>query len=128
AAGRAEPLTVYGVDLLSEAPARAYGVRLPRLTAEEQRSGTPEPRAVLLSHALAARLGLGAGGALELETPTGRHRYRVRDVVALTGMSRSVGDDLLIMHLPDAQLDFGRLRFVNRGDVVLEPDADVERA
>ena len=127
APGSAEPLTVYGVDLLSEAPARAYGVDLPRLSADERRSGTPEPRAVLLSHALAARLRLGAGDALELETPTGRHRYRVRDVVTLAGMSRSVGDDLLIMHLPDAQLDFGRLRLVNRGDVVLEPDADVER-
>jgi putative ABC transport system permease protein len=127
AVGRAEPLTVYGVDLLSADPARVYGVRLPRLSAEEQRSGTPEPRGVLLPHALAARLGVGVGDALELETPTGRHRYRVRDVVALTGMSRSVGDDLVIMHLADAQLDFGRLRLVNRGDVALEPEADVAR-
>ena len=125
AAGAAEPLTVYGVDLLSEEPGRAYGARLPRLTAEELRAGTPEPRAVLLPRALAARLGLGAGDALELETPTGRHRYRVRDVVELEGMSRSVGDDLVIMHLADAQQDFGRVRLVNRGDVILEPDADL---
>jgi putative ABC transport system permease protein len=128
AAGSAEPLTVYGVDLLSEQPGRAYGVRLPPLSPEEQRTGTPEPRTVLLPHALAARLGVGVGDRLVLETPTGRHRYRVRDLVALEGMSRSVGDDLVIMHLADAQLDFGRVRLVNRGDVVLEPDADVERA
>jgi putative ABC transport system permease protein len=82
---------------------------------------------VLLPHPLAARLGLGVGDALELETPSGRHRYRVRDLVALEGMSQSIADDLVIMHLADAQLDFGRRGLVNRGDVVLEPDADVER-
>jgi putative ABC transport system permease protein len=127
AAGHPEPLTVYGVDLLSEEPARAYGVPLPSPTADERRTGTPESRAVILPHALAARLGLGVGDALELETPTGRHRYRVRDLVALEGMSRSVGDDFAVVHLADAQLDFGRLRLVNRGDVVLDPGADLER-
>src|SRR5262245_5416698 len=128
AAGGTEPLTVYGVDLLSDQPGRAWGAKLPRLSPEEERSGTPAPRGVLVPRALASRLGLAPGDALELETPTGRHRYRIRDVVELEGMSRSVGDDLVVMHLADAQQDFGSVRLVNRGDVVLEPDADVERA
>lgn len=124
--GDPAPLTVYGVDMLSEAPARAFGVEVPLPTPGELTQGF-EPRTVFLSTPLAARLGRRAGDTLALETPAGRREYTVRSVVDLGTLGEGVGADLVVMHLPGAQLDFGRLRLVNRGDVVLADGADLER-
>lgn len=124
-------VTVLGADLRSDRRlgaylAEPYGPRTARELYDELLALDTQMRAVVLPTQFAARRDLHVGDWLQLETPAGQRAFQVRGIVDLDSVGRAVGGEIILMHLPAAQADFGRTRFVNRADIVLRPGADIE--
>ena len=86
-----------------------------------------QPDSVLLTREFAARRQIGVGDRVELDTPSGRRRFRVRGLLAPEGVARVQGGTLVVMDIAAAETAFTRPGLVNRVDVVVRRDADLER-
>lgn len=123
--GSGELLTVQGMDIANEKAAAVYELR-----DEERGLDDPKlflPDAIVIPHTLADRRGLKLGDALTLDTPRGQQHVTVRGMLDPRGLARIYGGNLLLMDLGNAQDMFGRAGFVNRVDVVVQRDGDVQR-
>ncbi len=126
--GSGELLTVHGVDITNDAAIRVYQARDPR--------GSPirdplvflnHPDSVLLTREFADRKHLAVSDSIELETPTGRHRFTIRGLLDPEGVARVYGGNLLVMDLQAAEVAFTEPGLINRVDVVVKRDDDVGR-
>ena len=123
----AEHLAVHGVDVTNEAAVRSYepaGETAPQL--EDPLVFLSRPDSVLVTEEFARRRRLAAGDGIELDTPTGRRRFVVRGLLAPHGVARAYGGNLLVMDVAAAEAAFTRAGHVNRVDVVVARDADLD--
>ncbi|MBI3388101.1 MAG: ABC transporter permease [Deltaproteobacteria bacterium] len=123
--GSGELLTVQGMDIANKKAAAVY-----ELSDEER--GLDDPKlfladAIVIPHAFADRRGIKLGDSFNIDTPGGQHHVSVRGMLDPHGLARVYGGNLLLMDLGNAQDMFGRAGFVNRVDVVVERDGDVQR-
>ena len=126
--GSGEQLTVHGVDITNDAAVRVYepaGAAGPEL--EDPLVFLSQPDSVLLTREFAARRQIGVGDRVELDTPSGRRRFTVRGLLAPEGVARVQGGTLVVMDIAAAEAAFTRPGLVNRVDVVVRRDADLER-
>src|SRR6266699_2228270 len=63
-----------------------------------------DPRSVIVTDVLAARLGVTAGARLPLRTPHGLETFTVRGVLPPGGVGRAFGGNLILMDVVGAQL------------------------
>jgi putative ABC transport system permease protein len=126
--GSRELLTVHGVELGSEAAVRVYEARdAGGLELADPLTFLNQPDSIMLTRAFAQRHRLRIDDAIELDTPTGHRRFTVRALLEPTGIARVYGGTLLVMDLDAAEAAFTRPGFVNRIDVVVDRDAEVDR-
>ena len=123
--GSGELLTVQGMDIADKKAVAVYELR------DEER-GLDDPKlfladAIVIPRAFADRRGLKLGDAITIDTPRGQQRVTVRGTLDPRGLARIYGGNLLLMDLGNAQDMFGRPGFVNRVDVVVDRDGDVQR-
>ena len=123
--GSGELLTVQGMDIANQKAIAVYELR------DEER-GLDDPKlflsdAIVIPRAFADRRGLKLGDAITIDTPRGQQRVTVRGTLDPHGLARIYGGNLLLMDLGNAQDMFGRPGFVNRVDVVVDRDGDVQR-
>jgi len=123
--GSGDVLTVHGVDLASDAAVRVYEPSGATAELEDALSFLAQPDSIMLTEAFAARHGLAVGDGIELDTPLGRRRLVVRELLAPRGVARVQGGNLALMDVQAAEVLFTRPGFVNRIDVVVERGADV---
>jgi putative ABC transport system permease protein len=126
--GRGESVTIFGVDLGDEASVRTY-----RGVTEEADAVIDDPLvflsqadSVVVTRAFAAARGLGLDGRFPVVAPTGRRRLAIRGLLEATGVARVYGTGLAIMDIMGAQRLLDREGRVDRIDVVLAPEVDVE--
>jgi putative ABC transport system permease protein len=123
--GSGELLTVQGMDIASEQAVAVYELR-------DEEGGLDDPKlfladAIVIPRAFADRRGLQLGDAMTIDTPRGQQRVTVRGMLNPQGLARIYGGNLLLMDLGNAQDMFGRAGFVNRIDVVVDRDGDVQK-
>lgn len=124
--GNGEALTVHGIDVANDAALEIYeangggGLEL-----DEPLAFLGRADSIAITGALAAARGLTIGDPLELLTPRGRQRFRVRAILAPRGIARVYGASLVVMDLAAAERAFLADGLVNRIDVVVRRDADV---
>src|SRR6266446_6464632 len=85
-----------------------------------------DPRSVIVSDVLAARLGVTAGARLPLRTPHGLETFTVRGVLPPGGVGRAFGGNLILMDVVGAQLVLGEDGLIDQVDVTLAPGVRVE--
>jgi putative ABC transport system permease protein len=124
AAGGGELLTVYGVDLGSDAAERVYGVRL---ETDDHLLFLTEPDSVALTRAFAGARGLALGDHVELTTPAGRRTFTVRGLLDVDGVARAYGGNVAVMDLYAAEALFTQRGLVTAVDVVVTGDANPSR-
>lgn len=122
--GSGELLTVQGMDIANKEAVAVYELR------DEER-GLDDPKlfladAIVIPHAFADRRGLKLGDGLTIDTPRGQQHVTVRGLLDPHGLARVYGGNLLLMDLGNAQDMFGRAGFINRADVVVGRDGDVQ--
>jgi len=123
--GSGELLTVQGMDIADQKATAVYELR-----DEERGLDDPKlflPDAIVIPHAFADRRGLKVGDGITIDTPRGQQHVTVRGMLDPQGLARIYGGNLLLMDLGNAQDMFGRAGFVNRVDVVVDRDGDVQR-
>jgi putative ABC transport system permease protein len=123
-----EALTVHGVDLTNEAAVRVYETRdHGGFEGDDPLAILNQPDSVLLTRSFAGRRGLSIGDAIPLVTPTGKRRFVVRALLEPEGVARVYGGNFAVMDLFAAEAAFTQPGFVNRVDVVVRRDSEVER-
>jgi len=124
--GSGELMTVHGVDITNDAAVRVYDVRGDGgIRIDDPLVFLSQPDSILLPRNFAERRRLDVGTRLELETPTGRHRFTVRGLIEPEGIGRVHGGNLVVMDLFAAERAFTRPGLINRVDVVVARDRDV---
>jgi putative ABC transport system permease protein len=124
--GTGELLTVHGVDVANDEAVRVYQARSEDGAAiEDPLVFLSQPDSILLTRALAKRMGLAVEGQVTLETPTGRRRFTIRGLLDPQGVARVYGGNLVVMDIFAAEAAFTRPGFVNRLDIVVDRAADV---
>jgi putative ABC transport system permease protein len=122
--GKGELLTVFGMDLASDAPERVYGVRL---DVDDPLVFLARPDSIALTRSFTSARGLGIGDRIELVTPAGRRTFTVRGLLEAEGVARAYGGNVAAMDLYAAQDHFTRRGFITGIDVVVARDADVQQ-
>jgi putative ABC transport system permease protein len=126
--GSGAVVSVHGVDLTHDAAVRIYeraGAAAREL--DDPLAFLAQPDSLMVPASFAARHGLARGDAIMLDTPHGRRRFVVRDLLEPTGIARVQGGNLAVMDIQAAQLAFGQPGAINRIDVVVARDADRDR-
>ena len=118
-------LLVLGVDVLGDAAFREYRGPTPDL-AEPLRLLT-DVDAILLSTRYARAHGIGVGGRLQMNTPTGPKAFTVRGLLADEGVARTMDGQVAVLDIAAAQVHFGKLGRLDRVDLLLQSGADPER-
>jgi putative ABC transport system permease protein len=118
-----EPLTIQAFDLTQDAAVRLYEPESPPQL-DDPITFVRRSDSMIVTRAFADRRGLVVGGALAVDTPSGRRDFVVRALHEARGIARLLGDRLVIMHLRAAQLAFARPGLVNSVDVLLQPGSD----
>lgn len=122
-----EAVRVLGVDILRDRALREYRLEAAgargALTARELLSLLLEPDAIILTHAFAARRGVGVGRAIELSMGDRARTFIVRGLLGSEGPARALDGNFAIMDIATAQVAFGRLGRIDRIDLrLLDPD------
>lgn len=131
--GSAETLRVLGVDILRDRDFRDYS--LLRLSSNDAEPSSRDflgllldPRSVVLTERFALRHGLEIGSEVELTTGDEARRFVVRGLLRDEGPARALDGNFALMDIAAAQLAFDRLGRLDRIDVRLAEDTDVDRA
>ena len=123
-----ELLTVYGVDMLSDAAVRLYKVRgEDGVEMADPLVFLSQPNSIIVTQQLLERRGLVRGGVLSLVTPSGVQRFTVRGVLEPRGVARVFGGSLVVMDVYGAQAAFLHGGQISRVDVVIDRGADIEQ-
>jgi putative ABC transport system permease protein len=121
--GSGELVEILGVDVGGDTSVREMAlVSDPRRTLVRLAAGD----AVLVPETLAARHRLTAGASLSILAGGLRRRVTVAGLLALSGVAKASGGDLLVTDLFTAQRLLGKEGRVDRVDVALAPGADRE--
>jgi putative ABC transport system permease protein len=122
-----ELVTVFGVDITNDVAVRTYEARDDTGSAlEDPLVFLSRPDSILLTRRFAAPRHLAVGDRLQLDTPSGPRWFAVRGLIEPRGVGRIHGGNLVVMDIAAAEATFTRPRAVNRIDVVVPPDADLE--
>ncbi len=126
--GSREIAQVLGIDWGGDGAVREMRLMTPSGTAT--RAGLLQAGTVFVSESFAARHRLAAGANLALVAGGTRRTVRVGGILALSGLARAAGGDVVVTDVFTAQELLGKKGLVDRVDVVLHPGqsrADAER-
>ncbi|HZC67872.1 MAG TPA: FtsX-like permease family protein [Nitrospirales bacterium] len=122
-------LPILGVDLLAESSFRDYRV----IESGHDNPGSEsdwerylEPDTIFVGRRLAQRHGLTMGSALEVNVGGRVRRLVVRGILEGDGPAQSTFEELAVMDIAEAQLQFDRLGRLDRIDLVTDPARPVE--
>lgn len=113
-----------GLDLLGDNDFRGYQFEN-KYAREEILSRIADPQGLFIARGVADALGAGVGDSVEIEAAR-RMRFRVRGVLKPEGMAKSMDGRLLIMDIGVAQEVFERFGRLDRIDLILEDDDEIE--
>lgn len=119
-----ESIMIMGVDLLRERNVRSYR------TTDEEVLEDPlmffnQPDSLIITKSLSERLGVKIDDTLKLSTTLGSRDFTVRGILSASGVGSAFGGGLGIMDIDGAQVTFGKIKKIDRADIVVAPGVDV---
>jgi putative ABC transport system permease protein len=118
-------IRVIGVDLLADPAVRTYDYVSGGMRSAQPLLLLGDPRAVVVSDTLARELDLREGVALPVRLGRERRELVVRGVMAAGGLADAFGGRIAVMDVYSLQVVLGRAGWLDRIDVVVEPDRQV---
>jgi putative ABC transport system permease protein len=131
--GAIESLRILGVDMLRDRAFREYRLRS-TVQEQPQRSATDflnlllDPRSIILTEKFASRHNLKAGSQLELIVGDKAEAFTIRGLLGDEGPARALDGSFALMDIAAAQLSFNRLGRLDRVDVRLRDDLNIDEA
>jgi putative ABC transport system permease protein len=117
-----EIVHVLGVDVLQDRPFRSTTPAGARLSPRDFLLLLADPRSVLVGEGFAERYGLQSGSEISLLVNDREDRFTVRGILAAQETGKILFSNLIVMDIAAAQLAFGRLRKVDRLDLIVPPE------
>jgi putative ABC transport system permease protein len=129
--GMSQVLTVFGIDILTDAAFRDYAFAAfadgapaaPAARESDERSTRDilsllgDIDGVVLTETFAREHGIKAGDTITLSTADGQRPFRVRGLLAAKGPAQAAGGNLVLMDIAAAQVALGRLGYIDRLEI-----------
>jgi putative ABC transport system permease protein len=119
-------VTVFGVELGRDEAYREAQTGRDVADIPDALTFVAQPDSIALSSGLLAAKSLKSGDPIDVVGPKGSRTLRIRGAVHPHGILQAFGDDVALMDLDAAQLQFGASDRVHWIDVVVAPTADIE--
>jgi putative ABC transport system permease protein len=130
---KGEFIQILGVDILRDRSLRRY--QLLQFNADEREATSrdflrllTDAQAIVISEKLARRQGLALGDKLPLILGDKRQEFIIRGLLRDEGPARALDGNFALMDIAAAQLAFNRLGFLDRLDIKLKPELELEKA
>ncbi|MFT3927016.1 MAG: ABC transporter permease [Myxococcales bacterium] len=122
-AGKRERLMIVGIDLLGTEDSyfRSYASSELEAIRRDPLAFLNSPRNIILSRALAERVGARLHDKISIATSSGLEPFEVWGFIDDTGVGNAFGGAIGIMYYPAMQVAFGRGRNIDRIDLALAP-------
>lgn len=124
-AGGRVPVHVLGIDLTLAAEARDLDVRAGGIRIQDPLRLLARPDSVLITTALAHKLGVGLGGSVRVQSQVGTHDLRIEGLLEEEGLASAFNGQVAVMDVYALQAMLHRNGVVDRIDVVAQPGQDV---
>ncbi|MDH3255616.1 MAG: ABC transporter permease, partial [Acidobacteriota bacterium] len=118
-------LMVLGIDFLGDRTVREWDFS-DQDVLDDPLIFLAQPDSICITTEFAARHGLELDSQLVLETGHGLQSFTVRGMIEATGPATAFGGNIAVMDLYAAQYMFARGTQLDRIDVVLKPDTELE--
>jgi putative ABC transport system permease protein len=124
--GRERTLMILGVDVLQDGNIRDYKLAGDNADIPDPLLFLARPDSILLTKEMAAREGIAIDQTIRIQTVRGIRTFRVRGLLDPEGPAKTMGGNIAIMDYPAAQMAFGKEGRIDRIDVSLLPEEDIE--
>jgi putative ABC transport system permease protein len=126
AAGKERSIMILGVDVLIDGQIRNYSLAEESADIPDPLLFLARPDSILVTKAMAEREGIVMDQNLQVETVRGTLSFRVRGILNPEGPAKVMGGNLAVMDIFAAQMAFGKEGRIDRVDVSLLRDEDLE--
>jgi putative ABC transport system permease protein len=117
---------VLGIDLLADPSVRAYRFDRTELEVRDPLRLIAGADSLVITTTLAERLGVGPGDEIALESEHGPLTLTVRGTLEPSGIAEAFGGQLALMDVYAMQQAVARQGWLDRIDIVVDPDGDVD--
>ncbi len=121
-----QTLMVLGVDVLQDSNIREYKLSDENADIPDPLLFLARPDSILLTRELAEREGIKLEQAIKIQTVRGIRTFRVRGLLNPEGPAKVMAGSIAIMDYPAAQMAFGKEGRIDRIDVSLLPNEDLD--
>ncbi len=121
------PLHVLGIDLLAEHKVRDYDVTRNRVKIRDPLMLLGNQNSIILTELLAKRLDVKEHDAFRVRTPSGEHALVLEGLLAEGGLADAYAGQIAVMDVWSLQLLLGAEGSVDKIEITLEPEADIEQ-
>ena len=121
------PLHVLGIDLLAEHKVRDYEVTRNRVKIRDPLLLLGNQNSIILTELLAQRLGLKEHDSFRVRAPNGEHNLVLEGLLAEGGLADAFAGQIAVMDVWSLQLILGAEGWIDKIEITLEADADVEQ-
>ncbi|MFT3927087.1 MAG: ABC transporter permease [Myxococcales bacterium] len=125
--GKGGSLLVLGVDFLGDTFFLPFAQEGPNKVIDDPLAFVNDPTAILVSDKLARARNLKMGSELALVTSEGPKTFYVRGLLKSEGPAATFGGQVVVMFVDAAQVSFARGYSVDRIDIVVNKDADLQK-
>ncbi len=119
-------LMILGVDVLQDGNIRDYNLSDENADIPDPLLFLARPDSILLTRELAEREGIKLEQTIRVQTVRGIRTFRVRGLLNPEGPAKTMGGNIAIMDYPAAQMAFGKEGRIDRIDVSLLRNEDLE--
>lgn len=119
-------LTVHGFEITNRDAVKLYESGERGLDLEDEVAFLNQADSIAVTRAFAVRHRLEMGSPLPLDTSGGRRTFTVRGILEPSGIAKLAGGNVVLLDLYAAEAMFTKPGFVNRIDVAVARDADLD--
>ena len=119
-------LMILGVDVLQDSNIRDYKLSDDNADIPDPLLFLARPDSILLTRELAEREGIKLDQVIQVQTVRGIRTFRVRGLLNPEGPAKTMGGSIVIMDYPAAQMAFGKEGRIDRIDISLLRNEDLE--
>jgi putative ABC transport system permease protein len=124
--GKERSLMILGVDVLIDGQIRDYSLSNESADIPDPLLFLARPDSIIITRTMAEREQIALDQQIKVETVQGTRTFRVRGILNPEGPAKVMGGNLAVMDIYAAQLAFGKEGRIDRVDVSLLRDEDLE--
>jgi putative ABC transport system permease protein len=124
--GKERAIMILGVDVLVDTQVRDYSLSGESADVPDPILFLAKPDSILVTKTMAEREGFTLDQKIQVQTVEGIRTFRIRGILNPEGPAKAMGGNLAVMDIYAAQMAFGKNGRIDRIDVSIRQDDDLE--